>query len=31
MEWCDCMQPRSFREALADLFGRELFEGKRRG
>jgi hypothetical protein len=25
------MQPRSFREALADLFGRELIDGKRRG
>ena len=31
MDWCKCMDPRPFREALADLFGRELIDGKRRG
>lgn len=31
MEWCGCMCIRSFREGMADLFGRELVDGKRRG
>lgn len=31
MKWCKCMGPRAFGEAMADLFGRELIDGKRRG
>jgi len=29
--WCGCMQVRSPKEGIADLFSRELIEGKRRG
>lgn len=31
MEWCKCMEPRGFRDAIADIFSRELVDGKRRG
>lgn len=31
MKWCKCMEVRPFREAVADLIGIELIDGKRRG
>lgn len=31
MKWCKCMEVRPFREAIADLIGLELIDGKRRG
>ena len=31
MKFCKCMGVRHWRDALKDLFGRELIEGKRRG
>lgn len=31
MKWCNCMEVRPFREAVADLIGMELIDGKRRG
>ena len=31
MKWCKCMEPRRFRDAIADLFSGELIDGKRRG
>lgn len=30
-EFCACLQVRSFKEALADLFSTELVDGKKRG
>lgn len=29
--WCGCMQVRPWRDGLADIFSRELIDGKRRG
>lgn len=31
VQWCGCMQVRSWREGLADIFSRELVDGKLRG
>ena len=31
VKWCGCMAVRSWRDGLADLFSRELVDGKRRG
>ena len=31
VEWCGCMDVRSWREGLADIFSRELVDGKPRG
>lgn len=31
MKWCNCMQPRQFKEAVADIFSAQLVDGKRRG
>jgi len=31
VQWCGCMQVRSWRDGVADLFSRELVDGKRRG
>ena len=29
--WCGCMKVHTFKEGIADLFSRDLVEGKRRG
>jgi len=31
MDWCKCMEVRSFKNGIADLFSRELVDGKLRG
>jgi hypothetical protein len=31
VKWCGCMDVRSFKQALADLFSTELVDGKKRG
>lgn len=31
VKWCGCMKVHTFKEGIADLFSRELIEGKRRG
>ena len=31
VEWCGCMQVRPWKEGLADIFSRELVDGKLRG
>lgn len=31
MEWCKCMEPRGFSDAVADIFSAELIDNKRRG
>lgn len=31
VKWCGCMQVRPWRDGLADIFSRELVDGKRRG
>lgn len=31
MKWCNCMKPRGFRDAIADIFSMHLVDGKRRG
>jgi hypothetical protein len=31
VEWCGCMDVRSWKEGLADIFSRELVDGKLRG
>lgn len=31
VKWCGCMQVRPWRDGFADLFSRELVDGKRRG
>ena len=31
VKWCGCMDVRSWREGFADIFSRELVEGKRKG
>ena len=30
-EWCNCLEPRGVRDAIADLFSLELVGGSRRG
>jgi len=31
VKWCGCMQVRSWKDGLADIFSRELVDNKRRG
>lgn len=31
VQWCGCMQVRPFKEGVADLFSRQLVDGKPRG